>query len=75
MDIKLFFPDEGEDVDPQAKAVCEKCPVIEDCLRWALKHEAYGYQGGMSAYQRGRERAKRRIALFSPNMYIGPIMR
>jgi len=37
----------------QAKAVCASCPVIENCLRWALRaREPYGVWGGMSVEER-----------------------
>jgi WhiB family redox-sensing transcriptional regulator len=39
----------------RAKAVCASCPVIENCLRWALAaREPYGVWGGMSAEDRER---------------------
>jgi len=37
----------------RAKAVCSTCPVIENCLRWALAaREPYGVWGGTSAEER-----------------------
>jgi WhiB family redox-sensing transcriptional regulator len=37
----------------QAKAVCAQCPVIQNCLRWALAaREPYGVWGGLSAEER-----------------------
>jgi WhiB family redox-sensing transcriptional regulator len=37
----------------QAKAVCAQCPVIQNCLRWALAaREPYGVWGGLSADER-----------------------
>jgi WhiB family transcriptional regulator, redox-sensing transcriptional regulator len=37
----------------RAKAVCSGCPVIENCLRWALAaREPYGVWGGLSAEER-----------------------
>jgi WhiB family redox-sensing transcriptional regulator len=39
--------------ETQAKAVCATCPVIENCLRWALTaREPYGVWGGLSAEER-----------------------
>jgi WhiB family transcriptional regulator, redox-sensing transcriptional regulator len=36
-----------------AKAVCSGCPVIENCLRWALTtREPYGVWGGLSPEDR-----------------------
>ena len=37
----------------RAKAVCAGCPVVENCLRWALAaREPYGVWGGMSTEER-----------------------
>ncbi len=37
----------------RAKAVCAACPVIENCLRWALAaREPYGVWGGLSENER-----------------------
>ena len=36
-----------------AKKVCSGCPVIENCLRWALTtREPYGIWGGLSVEER-----------------------
>lgn len=37
----------------RAKAICAGCPVIENCLRWALDtREPYGVWGGLSPEDR-----------------------
>ena len=39
----------------QAKAVCRRCPVIDDCLTWALNagpNAEFGVWGGMSEQER-----------------------
>jgi WhiB family redox-sensing transcriptional regulator len=37
----------------RAKTVCAACPVVENCLRWALAaREPYGVWGGLSAEER-----------------------
>jgi WhiB family transcriptional regulator, redox-sensing transcriptional regulator len=39
----------------RAKSVCARCPVIDDCLRWALTaREPYGVWGGLSVDERER---------------------
>lgn len=39
--------------EARAKAVCARCPVIENCLRWALStREPFGVWGGLSAEDR-----------------------
>jgi len=36
-----------------AKAVCSRCPVVDNCLRWALAaREPYGVWGGLSVDER-----------------------
>lgn len=48
--------------EAEAKAVCQRCPVIEQCRQHALQvHEPYGIWGGLSAEERKDQlRAKRR---------------
>lgn len=39
--------------EQDAKAVCRRCPVIDQCRAHALKvHEPYGIWGGLSAEER-----------------------
>ncbi|MGH8862924.1 MAG: WhiB family transcriptional regulator [Jatrophihabitantaceae bacterium] len=39
--------------EKNAKAVCAGCPVVQNCLRWALAaREPYGVWGGKSAEER-----------------------
>jgi WhiB family redox-sensing transcriptional regulator len=62
-DPELFFP--ISDVGPgarqtaQAKAVCARCPVREECLRYALDNGLdYGIFGGLTERER-RDLARR----------------
>lgn len=34
-DTEVFFPDTGEPPD-RAKRICARCPVVQECLDWAL---------------------------------------
>lgn len=50
----------------QAKAVCRRCPVIEECLEWALQtRQESGVWGGLSEDERlllrGRTRSRRLV--------------
>lgn len=58
----LFFPtsDLGDDgVVARAKAVCAVCPVIEDCLEYALEtNQRAGIWGGTSEQERKSLRRK-----------------
>ena len=39
--------------ETRAKQVCQGCPVVENCLRWALDtREPYGVWGGLSVEER-----------------------
>ena len=68
-DPELFFP--KGDTGPwllqieQAKAVCRRCPVIEDCLRYAwAANPSDGIFGGLTEKERARlRRAVRRRRL------------
>ncbi|MGY6019931.1 WhiB family transcriptional regulator [Streptomyces spinosirectus] len=56
-DPELFFPvgDRGPalvQID-EAKAVCRRCPVVEQCLRWALNAgQVDGIWGGTTESER-----------------------
>jgi len=51
-DPEAFFPEKGGSTK-QAKAVCKRCPITDECLRWALDNrERYGIWGGKSEYER-----------------------
>lgn len=63
-DPELFFPigTTGRALDQieEAKAVCQHCPVIQECLKWALDtNQDAGVWGGMSEEQRRTLRRKR----------------
>lgn len=50
---KMFFPERGELVSEEAKAVCAACPVQRECLAYAIAtKEMDGVWGGKSGRQR-----------------------
>jgi WhiB family transcriptional regulator, redox-sensing transcriptional regulator len=64
MDPDIFFPvlvsgpstsgSAGRRV-AAAKRICYACPVISECLTWALRHgEEWGVWGGLSEHERRR---------------------
>jgi WhiB family transcriptional regulator, redox-sensing transcriptional regulator len=66
-DPDLFFPigSSGPTLmqTEQAKAVCHRCSVREECLRWALDTEQFiGVWGGTSEMERRALRRRRRRA-------------
>ena len=76
MDINLFFLSEDAKPIYPAEAVntCRDCPVLEPCQDWAIRYEAFGYQGGMTPNQRHKERSRLRIALWSPQQAINTVI-
>jgi WhiB family redox-sensing transcriptional regulator len=70
-DPAAFFRDSGRCTE--AKAVCNACPVREQCLEWALAYESgemaganyaacFGVYGGLTGIERRRIIRKRRAA-------------
>ena len=61
-DPEAFFPDKGGS-SRDAKAVCARCPVISECLEFALAHdERFGIWGGTSERERRRIGRERQLA-------------
>jgi WhiB family redox-sensing transcriptional regulator len=49
VDPELWFPEKGSSA-PEAKRLCRRCPVIQQCLAYALENrEIYGVWGGHTA--------------------------
>lgn len=56
----LFFIERGDSARP-AKAICAICPVIDDCLDYALANSLkHGIWGGLSERERRRVKTNRR---------------
>lgn len=57
IDPEIWFPDKGGSTR-EAKKVCARCPVTEQCLEYALERdERFGIWGGKS--ERDRRKIKR----------------
>lgn len=51
-DADLFFPDRGQSLAP-AREFCDRCPVQNTCLEYALTHKLkHGVWGGHSEASR-----------------------
>lgn len=56
VDGELFFPEKGGS-NREAKAVCGRCPVTQECLDWAMAtDQPAGIFGGLSVNERRRLR-------------------
>jgi WhiB family transcriptional regulator, redox-sensing transcriptional regulator len=69
MDTSIFYHPENERGptrerrEREAKRICQNCPVITPCLRWALlSREPYGVWGGTSVEERQELLVERRLA-------------
>jgi WhiB family redox-sensing transcriptional regulator len=60
-DPELWFPQKGDN-SLQARRICQTCPVREQCLDWALRHNEIGVWGGTSEIARRRILTARRKA-------------
>ena len=52
---QMFFPEKGNEGIIQAreaKAICAVCPVVSECLSFALSLPGPGIYGGMTARER-----------------------
>ncbi len=53
--LEMFFVEAGRTLSREAAAMCERCPVRQDCLDHASNREiAGGYFGGVSPSKRRR---------------------
>ena len=61
----LFFVKRGDNASMiQAKAICQKCPVLEECRTYVLFHpERYGIWAGMTEKDRRHYRIEHNIKL------------
>lgn len=54
VETSVFFP-VSDTFAGDAKAICETCPVAEQCLEYAIEtHQADGVWGGLTAVERHR---------------------
>lgn len=67
-DWKAWFPDtnlaEGEGL--LAVKICKACPIQEECLAWALRHEGHGIWGGETPNARKKMRRELGIQFSEP---------
>lgn len=50
-DPEEWFPEQGSS-SRAAKKICSTCPVVNECLQFALDHNEYGIWGGTSRRER-----------------------
>lgn len=60
---ELFFEDNRPSVVRKAKSICRGCAVKRDCLEHAIENNEIGLWGGMTANERRKYRAVRRLGV------------
>ena len=59
VDPELFFADKPDvHTNNRAKSICRACPVVGECLEWALDNERHGVWGGTTPDEREAFRKK-----------------
>jgi WhiB family transcriptional regulator, redox-sensing transcriptional regulator len=76
-DPELFFPlgTSGPALDQlaEAKSVCHRCPVVSECLAWALvTGQDFGVWGGMSEHERRELRQRERLTHAKSYLVVAP---
>lgn len=75
MDVNFFYPvGENDNVNkfakdnvyPQLRKVCANCDVLDKCRDWGIKHEEWGFWGGMTVYERRQFRKRYNIKVRQP---------
>ncbi len=64
--VELFFPEEegsGTDIYKFSRKICNNCVVKNECLEWAVRHEAHGMWGGTTPMERRQIRRQRNIII------------
>lgn len=51
-DPGVFFDDDTQYTRQHLKALCQSCPVVTECLEWAINNNEQGFWGGLSRKQR-----------------------
>lgn len=51
------------------KKLCSGCPRLNECAEYAIKHELYGFWGGMTEAERTAYRKKHKIRYIRPEIY------
>lgn len=63
VDPDLFFPPRGVNTTESAKAICQRCPVLDECRDYAIPQSLlHGIWGGTTETQRRRLRNQHRAS-------------
>ena len=74
LDTNEFYMQDGAREWPDysmLRRICGGCEILEECREWAIKHEAFGFWGGLTPKERRRERHTRGIVVDDPLYWSG----
>jgi WhiB family redox-sensing transcriptional regulator len=63
--VNMFFPIDGDAFAAKtAKRICSTCPVMDECLEYALSFQSMpGIYGGTTQHERNKIKLQRRRSL------------
>ena len=66
--VEIFYTDDKDEKKVEsmstyamANSICKKCPHKNECAEWAIKHELFGFWGGLSPKERTNLRRDKRM--------------
>ena len=66
--VEIFYTDDKDEKKVEsmstyamANSICKKCPHKNECAEWAIKHELFGFWGGLSPKERTNIRRDKRM--------------
>lgn len=72
-DPEAWFGDDQKErfqADSALKRICASCPVQDECLSWAVRHEANGFWAGTMPRERRAMRGRLGIVLEAPEVMV-----
>lgn len=72
VDPEMFYEESGPQAllnTPILRRICADCPILNECAEHGIKHEEYGFWGGLTAKERKILRRKRGERIVSPAVY------
>jgi len=72
--VEFFYLDEHSGTPKNMlkmfKEMCIQCPIYDDCLEWAVRHERHGLWAGTTPRTRSNMRYNRGIMIETPDYWV-----
>lgn len=72
VDPEMFFEEVGALAllnEPILRGLCSGCPILGECAEHAIRHEEFGFWGGLTATERKDIRRRRGVTVHSVSAY------